>query len=660
MLQTECLLEKDYLPKIMTIYDLSHDNSNSTFYHEAVVNILKKVLPSRQFTQDKEGKIPSELLKRFHQLLPILKFTPCESVPANMSFYVLSKYRTNAFKFFFDMLVNWLVPGKRLNVVMLYAADFCMPDLSPTVYTVCEMIIHIENQADLEQIQSNLPIIQSEVRLGMESSYYARRILEIKGLSGDAKAAMIQENIAYLISRRPKDFDYDVLTEMQHVMVMCRDDFKVVRECRHMSRIISTHYLFRKALRESVKKFPEKRHLSLKIFRANLHLPTGNKAVLGVLVGLNFLRDKEVFEKRHLLNAIQNFIPLVKAVEHSFFSNRRGNENICTLYLELEKSDGQNFTAEEIRTLRRELPSDLKDRIEHLMHPVFMPRNEEEIMRNILSLSNQIKYLRDIPQVFISFDEQTHSNLFFTVILVRVMRHDTHSIQELFKSSHSCLEYLHDRCKIVGFLRKKYTKEATVFRVKLPKEHYLRNDHSLNLYKARQTVVLELLRIVGDFRDFNGGMISKQNELLCALKEQLDGKYKYTELLLENFFYSLTPVIMRTLLDPEVLKTLFVMMLDAMDKDFFTDVGYFLKISTNCSFVFIMIKTEQRTIKDDINRVLNKQFFHSSELANSYVKACNIHHLGYVYRCDDSLKQMQFIQIIQNTLANNELKTREK
>ena len=56
------------------------------------------------------------------------------------------------------------------------------------------------------------------------------------------------------------------------------------------------------------------------------------------------------------------------------------------------------------------------------MPPVFMPRNEEEIMRNIVSLSDQIKYLRDIPQVFITFDEQTTANLFFTIIMVRLLK----------------------------------------------------------------------------------------------------------------------------------------------------------------------------------------------------------------------------------------------
>ena len=88
----------------------------------------------------------------------------------------------------------------------------------------------------------------------------------------------------------------------------------------------------------------------------------------------------------------------------------------------------------------------------------------------------------------------------------------------MFKKADSSLQYIHDHTKNVGTLRKKYQKEVTVFRVKLPKEGFLRRDHTIDLYKARQTVVGELSLVVGEFRDFNGGMITKQNELLSSLK----------------------------------------------------------------------------------------------------------------------------------------------
>lgn len=652
-------LDKYCSPRIVTLFDSSGDDPNHHHYQEVISNTLKKILPDNIRVLATDPDLLEDQREEFLSLLPLLTATSCEKTPAHISFFLISKFRPNAFKFFFEMVSNWLVPGKRLNVLLFYAVDFHMPDLCEDGFTLCEVIVRVDDAAELEILRCNLPIIETEVRLGMQSTYYAQRILEIKGLAADAKTSMIQEHIAFLLKRLPKIFENDVLTEMQHVLVMCRDEFKAARDCRHLSRIISIHYLFRKSLRESVKVSPDRRHLSLKLFKTTIHPPSAEgKVVLGVVVGLNFLGDKEVFEERQLLGAIQNYIPSAQVVENSFFANKRGTEQICTLYLEIEKVNGDEFTGEEIRILRQELPTDLKDRIEHLMHPVFMPRNEEEIMRNILALSNQIKYLHDLPQVIISFDQQTHSDLFFTVILLKVMTPGSPSIQEMFRNSASSLGYIHDRSKTVGFLRKKYTKEATVFGVKLDKNQFLRRDHSIDLNKARQTVVSELVFIVGELRDFNGGMISKQNETFCVLRDLVSKHVKYNELLLENFFYSLTPDVMRTVLDPKLLKSLFLLLLESIDHGFFSGENYALKMQVDPRHILVMIKSEERSIKESIDRALSRFDFHSSKLASSFVLVYEIAYLGYLYICDEPEHQQSFCQSLQHSIMSWDQKRR--
>lgn len=647
------MLEEICIPRISTSFDGSDVDEINSVYHLAIRRILQKILPLEVFiVREADADFQADQREHFHATLPLVNYQLDEELPANLSFYVLYKYRSNAFKFFFEMITRWLVPGKRLNAVLVYAVDFHMPEISRELYTLCEVMIHVDNEVDLNKIQNHLPIIESEICLGVESSYYARRILEIKGLSPDEKTTMIQEYIAHLVRRLPRHFDIDVMSEMQYVLVLCRDEFKALRRTYHLARIISVQYLFRKSLREGVKEAPEKRHLILKIFRATLSFPEENKPVIGIVVGINFLKEKEVFEKKHLLTAIQNYIPNAQAIEDSFFSNRRGSENICTLYIEIEKNNGEGFTHQEIRFLRKELPIDLQDRIEHLMHPVFMPRNEEEIMRNVLSLSHQLKYIRDIPQITISFDEQTDTSLFFTVILVRVLKPTSQPIQEMFFKSKTILNYIHDRCKPVGYLRKKYIKEATVFRVKLPKENYLRRDHSIDLFKARQFVLSELSRIVGEVRDFNGGIISKQNELLCALRDLLGDHFKYNDLLLENFFYSLLPVAMRSIMDPLVLKKLFLMQLDLIEKDFFNNDQISYNLDRDEEYVYVMLKTQNKIFRDELNKEFVKLQISSTDMANSYVKVYDIPYIGYIYRCDDCQKQNQFCEIIRRSIAS--------
>lgn len=655
------MFQEGYIPKVATAFDCAEENVNNPFYCQTIYNVLKKILPRDIFLYpEADEDFRADQRERFHALLPLVNYTLSDKVPANLSFYVVYKYRSKAFKFFFEMISHWLLPGKRLNVVMVYAADFKFPEIGEDLYTLCEVVLHVESKEDLEEIKRNLPVMEIEARLGVESNYYARRILEIRGIGVDEKMAMVQELVATLVHKRPHFFDGDILSEMQHLLVICREDFKEERTSRHLTRIIAIHYFFRKRVREAVKQAPEKRHLYLKIFRGQVRTLEGPKHILGFIVAVNFLKEKEVFEKRHLLKAIQNYIPGAQAIENSFFESRRGLESVCTLYIEIEKSSGEEFTEEEIRALRRALPLDLKGRIEHLMHPVFMPRNEEEIMRNILSLGNQIRFLRDIPQVIVSFDEQTHTGLFFTVILTRVTKPGAASIEELFRNASSPYYYSHDRTKIVGNLRKIYLKEATVFRIKLPKEPFLRRDNSIDLYKARQRVIEELSNVLGDVRDFNGGMISKQNELLSQLRHLLGDSAQYNELLLENFFYSLTPVAVRTLMEPHALKNLFQMLLEAVECGLALGEGYSIKMRHDPEFVYIMIKARNRAVREELSRIFSMLQVTSPDLARSYVKVFDSSYVGYIYRCDEPLTQRQFIQTIHNIIHAWEYKALSK
>ena len=91
--------------------------------------------------------------------------------------------------------------------------------------------------------------------------------------------------------------------------------------------------------------------------------------------------------------------------------------------------------------------------------------------------------------------------------MARVLTEDSLSVKELFQKGNSPLEYIHDRCRRIGMLRRRYPKEATVFRVKLAKEDYLREDHSIDIYKARQAVVAEVARVAGEIRDYNGCLL---------------------------------------------------------------------------------------------------------------------------------------------------------
>ncbi|HEY4255508.1 MAG TPA: hypothetical protein VGM34_04100 [Chlamydiales bacterium] len=520
-------------------------NGRLDCYREGAQSLVRMLLPST-----------------LHDL-PVVRTSELNQAPTDFSIFLLCKHRLNACHFFYELVSRWLLPQKKINVELFFSSDVRLPELSDELLSVAEVTLSLKNQHEIEEVRRNLQAIESEIKLGVVSDYQARRILEFKGLSSEGKTAMIQEKIGSLIQNHSKDFDPEIFLQMQQFLVNCPEEFKAVRDYHHISRIISNLHSNRKLLKKQVAALPSQRHIALKFLKTRLSLAKGkSKTVLGILASLNFLQEHEVFEKDHLMAAIHKQMPSCCLVEGSFFVDPGRETSLQMLYLEIEKNDGSDFSLEEIQHLRATLPSPMESHIEQLTHPIFMPRNEEEVLRNILSLSRQLRFVHDAPQATISFDETKSNDLCFTVIVVRFHRANAPTLGELI-SSKTSLVYLPDRVRSLGAPRRKYIKEATVFRTTLSAHLFLRPDRSIDLYKARGYILRELLKALGQIRDYNGGIILKQHEQLERLKNALGKIGQLHPILLEKFFHAINPMEMRTSADIDSLKNLFLLLLSA-------------------------------------------------------------------------------------------------
>lgn len=615
--------------EISTVFEHDKESSRSILFSSSIRNILVKLLPSNFFLFDEASEC---LIDAFLRLLPIVKWVEWGEEGLQLSVYMLCRQRVNGVKFFYDMISKWLIPGKRPSISSFFATDFKLPEFSDELFTVCEIVISFKNSIDLELVRQQMPIIESEIKMGLLSVYHASRILEIKGLSADEKTSLIQERIASLLVRRPKDFDYDIFTQMQHFLVMCNEEFKAIREYAHMSRIIYVFYLFRKTLKSQLEHHPGQRFVHVKVHRAYLHHPFGLKKVLGIFAGLNFQGDNELFGERHFIAVFNAHFPHLTVVEESFFFRTSKEERTQLLYLEVERADGMDFTLSEIKWIKDQLPAEIRSGIEKLTRPLFMPRNEEEVMRNIITLSNQLKLTRDLPQVIINFEAQVETELAFTVIWLRVLNSFDLPIHELFEKSSSILRFIPDRIKHMGFLRKKNLKEATVFRLKFSAQNFLRPDHSVDLFKARQFIVQELQRLLGEFRDYNGGMISKQHEQFIALKGLFSQMDKNEELLLENFFHSIFPVEYCCVINPLFLKDLFLMLLEAVQKgvEEGSDTAIYQRNGHSCCY-FLISCNNDFYMKEQVMDCVKAFQIPFSELLSISIEHLGVSYLGYIY-----------------------------
>lgn len=562
---------------------------------------------------------------------PFIKWKECDDIPGAFAIYLLAagKGFHEIHHFFHEMISNWLIVQDPLHILSSRNLTFRLAEKNGQTYYFAEVLVHVEKQHHLFLINSNLPSLVEEIKLGASSKGYAKHILEMKRLSLGGKATYVYESIVRLMHRYPKTFKTDVFREIQHFFVHLREEFCAIRSVSHLTRLVASHYIFLKNLDQDCKVSPHKRHLYFKFLKTHLSYPFGLKKVLGLAIVLNSLNDYEHFEQAHILKAAQRIIPDIKLIPDSFYSHRNKESKFLTLYLELEKTGG--FSLEELKKLRKMLSQELKNSIEYLSPSLFVPRNEEELYRNIVILSQELKFVRDLPQAIISFKEQVGDSLKFDIILLRLLHDGMPSLLNESGKLPPHVRFVPEKIAQVGIVRKKYPKEANVFSLEVESRQFLRKNHSVDLVRARQHVVKLVEKIVGNFRDYNGGFLFKQNEQCDAIKKELGEAGKEVEFLVENLFYSLNPSIMQTLIPPHHGKELVQLFLKMLDVELPSKIPYLIEKKIDNDKLIVIIKIDNIEIKEALNTLLKETKTGALKLATAFLEVDGRHYACFLY-----------------------------
>jgi len=607
----------------------------SFLYKDVIEQALSSLL--------EKGKIPA---------LPFVKWQIVhEGSSKKLSLLFLTVQRSYITKFVYNLISRFAILGKRVDIPLFFSGEFAFseaflqgPDVEKR-FTLIEAVLGKGDPQEMETLMQALPSLEEQLRLGALSFFHASRLLEVKGLTLDEKAAVVQERMAKWMQRAPHFYDSDLFEQMQEFFLLSSDGFKACRKTRHLSWMVILFYTFFKRLKEKNEEEPRRRHLYFKCLPAALQTPLGEKRVLALFLGMNFLGERELFEERHFLKAVQLTLPGVLCVKGSEYVSRDREKESQTLYVEVEKESGCGFTQEEMRALQRALPEDALRHIEHLVSPIFMPRNEEEVMRNILILKEQVRFARDLPHVILSFDHQSdQEDLYFTLVMVRPLLPGSLEAFQLFKSDKSSFEFLPERVKWVGMIRNKYPKEASVLKTRVKKSAFLRDDRSLDLYRARQRILNELEGIVGEVRDFNGGMMAKQRENFYTFKKEAGSACGYDDFLLENFFYSLFPIEARTLLSPSLICTLFSLFCSLREK------RGLLKNQGQCreekEGLFALFEIQDKSLQTRVSALVKRLNLSWPLLATLHLKLFDSTYLGYLLITEEKKSRKLFLEAL--------------
>jgi oligopeptide transport system substrate-binding protein len=474
--------------------------------------------------------------------------------------------------------------------------------------------------------------------------------------SYNAKCAFAKEILEKLVYKFPKAIDRLIFKELDRIVANLEAIFFNQRQGSHLAKLAYSIYFIRRKIARDMALLPFKDYFDIRIFPSFLYFTFGSKPVLSIMTHAR-LKDKyEIFDEEQILFIIRKFLPEAELVKDSVYAFQPSKHTVKTLYFEIYKKSGLQFSSEEVNQLKKLLKREIKFSIEQLVPRVFMIRNEEEILKNILILSREIHFISDFPQVMILFDQQTPQEAIFTIILVKLLKPGQPSTQESFAKVQADVEYIYDRCQIVQYFRKKYPLEANVFRVKLFKNSsLLRGDNSLNFYLARQKISRILTDTIGEFRDYNGGIIIKQREALASFRDAFRELSIKEPDLLENFYYSLSPIEMQATLSLESLRTLFGLFLEARDAEFTKPSDYFFKIQSNQKQLFVAMRTPDENLKKDIDAIFSS-FQSAQKIVTCAIAAQNTHFLGYLLLDVDLETQLKLSHSVNEALKNWKLK----
>lgn len=453
----------------------------------------------------------------------------------------------------------------------------------------------------------------------------------------------ILQCLTRLKTKWPGYFEDDLWEDFYTFMVLTDAHFRSYRNSTHLTKVIASHYRMRKHLHQIINLTPHQNYFLYRIFPTKLHLLRKSAPILGLCLSMFFPNGYERFEENHFLLALQRYYPNISIVPNSLHIHLRPHTPIQSFYLEIEKRDHTNFSRGEIKHLREIMSRDFPRYIEKVVPMIFKKRNEEEIIRNILLLNREIKTNCDIPQMILLLEEVTVNSLVFNMLLVRVVTKKTPSIRSYLQKIGTEVEFTIDWSRVIGNFGKTYQKEAVVVRIIIRKEpSFLRSDFSINFYLVRQKVLSLIHNTIGKVRDYNGGILEKQEEQLAILQKQFTEANRQNPDLLEEFFYSLTPLEAQVAFNPSVIAILFDLFLQTINEPLPEVDLYILKEHQYEEFHFIVIRSTDPSSNKIIHDKIKLSLLRRDFLIHANITYLSSNLIGYI--CKDIKTKTRLLQ----------------
>jgi len=511
--------------------------------------LIKEVVPESIFELDGVSHfIPAETsFNRLNDALPIINISPADEAPCTLSISLLcsGQHTHGVGRFLSDKISRSLVPSKELALIVTRSLNFKFLIHPYSEYFIIERVIEIESERDLKIVQENFPQVAQEIRVTILGAQHARKIVLYKELSIGEKGVMLLENFASLIKcphqgaqhtifydvhhfllkairesgdceiyahllpflkTKTQKIDSNVFSEIQDCLTIFDGAFFVSRPLHHINKILAYFYLFRKIIAYTIMTKPHKRHVSFKLQRTKIKVCDSIVPVIALLVGVNFIEEDEVLEEEDIFKVVKKELPGVELVQDSLTTKDRSKKQVCILYLEIQNSDKSPFTPAAVKLLKKKVAEKICQCIHKDTVPTLSHYSEDEIVQNILTLSDELKNSNDPPQIIIQFRDQFQTELHFSVIVMRIQKPGLPTLT-IPSTPHILVRKLER--KVCGVLNECYLKEAYLIDVCVKDVE--------TVAEGREKLFSSLKVHLNQLHDYNGGVPAKQYEILSHL-----------------------------------------------------------------------------------------------------------------------------------------------
>jgi len=419
------------------------------------------------------------------------------------------------------------------------------------------------------------------------------------------------ENLVSAFQKKfPKYFDSSLKKGFFQLMANKDNAFFEKRSLKHLIKILLSQFFLQKKISKALLKKSDGHRL---IFTRLFKVP--DRICISII--LTYDRQTEIFNEKDILKILQGNISGTKEIVNSFYTWQSIENAYMFCYLEVQKIRGKDLCSAEIKKLQTLIEKQVSYEVKSYCPSVFWPYHYEDAFKQISTLINELDSEDDIPQVSVSFKGQTSSDLEYIIYAVYPKKYNL-----LKKITNFLPSFI--RFTLHNFNDQGHSfADSMVFSLHYPVSKV---DKPINLLSVRKSLTVLLEDITGPFRDFNGGLFIKQEDVFEKIKLKLGLSIPDFNFFASKLFYSLKPIETQLTLRFEPAQILFKTFSEVMQKK---EIPYFLKKGKSV----LVIKTKN----ENLVKVLTKKIKSLDGASYASLEISSVHYLAIL---DESEKHL--------------------